>query len=413
MNKYFRATLAFLLPLIVFYSCKNNPESTATTNSTTNTQTTNDATPLLKTSWVKRYTGTIAGEPVVVILYNWIDKSGYPISGGKYYYKDKSVIINLSRLEIDSANKSIVHALEMPMTHRGWLGEMDMLENDGDNYGPAWNITFDGPKVYGIFFNSVSNKSDDIQLTENYREGIKLDIIGISDSTKGSVKDMPFTTNFRFVSVKPTSSMPADQAEFLNASLMKLVENDSITAKNMDEFPPKFAAHYIEECKKEIKSLENETDIMGTNYYRFRTILPVFNDKDILVLAHYISGYSGGAHFGFRTNHINLDMKIKKIIRLENVLNIDTNQIAALLEKVVRKTMEIPDDKPLGTEGEYLLVDTIPPTENFIISDRGLTFCYAPYEIAPFTTGEVYLFLPYTQLDPMLKEDFKKRIGLK
>lgn len=179
MNKYFRATFAFLLPLIVFYSCKNNPESSTTTNSTTNTQTTNDATALLKASWVKRYTVTIANEPVVVILYNWIDKSGYPISGGKYYYKDKSVIINLTRLEIDSVNKSIVHAMEMPMTHRGWLGEMEMLENDGDNYDPAWNITFDGPKVYGKFFNSVSNKSEDIQLTENYHDGIKLDITGI------------------------------------------------------------------------------------------------------------------------------------------------------------------------------------------------------------------------------------------
>ena len=54
MNKYFRATLAFLLPLIVFFSCKNNTESTTTTNSTTNTQTTNDATTLLKTPLLRK-----------------------------------------------------------------------------------------------------------------------------------------------------------------------------------------------------------------------------------------------------------------------------------------------------------------------------------------------------------------------
>lgn len=50
-----------------------------------------------------------------------------------------------------------------------------------------------------------------------------------------------------------------------------------------------------------------------------------------------------------------------------------------------------------------ILVDTIEPNNNFIISDNGITFVYNQYEIACFAVDTIMCFVPYNIIQPCAK----------
>ena len=52
---------------------------------------------------------------------------------------------------------------------------------------------------------------------------------------------------------------------------------------------------------------------------------------------------------------------------------------------------------------QHLLVKTIPPNNNMILTDKGVCFSYTPYEIGPYALGQITLFIPFTALKDILK----------
>ena len=79
-----------------------------------------------------------------------------------------------------------------------------------------------------------------------------------------------------------------------------------------------------------------------------------------------------------------------------------------MLETLVRKKFDM---KPEDSLSSRLLVDTIPFTENFIISETGITFFYNAYEIASYADGDSDYYLSYSQLGDMLKPEFRARMN--
>ncbi|MFR9165895.1 MAG: RsiV family protein [Dysgonomonas sp.] len=52
--------------------------------------------------------------------------------------------------------------------------------------------------------------------------------------------------------------------------------------------------------------------------------------------------------------------------------------------------------------------EEIRPNGNFRFATDGLVYAYNEYEIAPYTMGLIETVLPYSQINPLLKNEYKK-----
>ena len=99
---------------------------------------------------------------------------------------------------------------------------------------------------------------------------------------------------------------------------------------------------------------------------------------------------------------------------LSIILTIDKNKLSVLLEKSFRNRYSIPATKKLNT---VLKVSKIPFTANVAVVHGGLNFSYDYYSLFAkhkddFAKTEVNIFIPYTDLQDLLKPGFKDRIGM-
>lgn len=134
-------------------------------------------------------------------------------------------------------------------------------------------------------------------------------------------------------------------------------------------------------------------------------------DDKIISLAQSWSNYGGGAHGNYGSQYYNVDLKNIRELKLADVM--DTlaakSTVEKLLEKAFRKNFPFDEDQTLK---DVLFDEKIKPTENFMLTSKGITFNYEPYEIAAYVYGQIALYISYKELQAYLKPEFKKLMGL-
>ena len=117
--------------------------------------------------------------------------------------------------------------------------------------------------------------------------------------------------------------------------------------------------------------------------------------------------YTGGAHGIYMDSYLNLDLRTLTPVRLDDLFAPDYeealtdllwNQLMADNQVATRQELE---DLGYGSTGE------LTPTENFRIGEKGLTFHYNVYEIAPYVMGGIDIELPYEIMSHLLNDEFK------
>ncbi|WP_394334788.1 RsiV family protein [Niastella vici] len=61
---------------------------------------------------------------------------------------------------------------------------------------------------------------------------------------------------------------------------------------------------------------------------------------------------------------------------------------------------------------EHIFTETIPISDNFLLTSKGIGFSYLPNELGAYALGEVFLYIPFKELDTYLKPEFKQLIGI-
>lgn len=379
---------SLLLLTCLLYSCSSNQKPTSIFTCQTS-------------HCYKRYTGKVAGQDVVVNMIYYKDSgSDVPAASGSYYYSGKSQIISLSP---DSLVDNMIHLTELVSTER------DTGENTKH---PHWAIAIDEKTIKGNWISADGTHTETIDLHENYDDAYSFDVLSLKDSTAFKGKKATYIIRTEQTILVPSATANKDDAAFITSTLLHELGGDSIGARDLITYMKhdnqrKFADYKstLTEMMKTNDSFEGESD----NWFSDMHSACVYNSKGIVDF--YFSSYyfCGGAHGIDGSICICLDVKEKKVWRLQDVLTVDTPKLSALLEAEVRKQFAL---KPTDTLSFTLSVDTIPVTGSIIISARGITFHYDPYDIACYAMGDVSLYLSYTQLGDMLKPEFKKRMGL-
>ncbi len=117
--------------------------------------------------------------------------------------------------------------------------------------------------------------------------------------------------------------------------------------------------------------------------------------------------YTGGAHPNNWPETWVFDLVTGKPLTLADLF-VKTEDALIEIAPVVRTALK----KTLGQMclEDMLLPGTTPTPDNyadFVLTDQGVTFFFAPYQVAPYAAGEQAVSIPYQQLETFLSPKLK------
>lgn len=184
-----------------------------------------------------------------------------------------------------------------------------------------------------------------------------------------------------------------------------------------DTLPPrdaltKYTEAYMESYKKLENDFKNETEKDKNasvetwfSYYEITSGKIAFNKDNFLSYIIKTENYTGGAHGSHAINNHVISLPSGKMLTEEDIF-IDNYQdeLARLLVEHIAKQNKVEDPKELENIG-YFSVDEISPNGNFLIDERGITYTFNEYEIAAYVVGVTNVFLPFEELQSLIRTD--------
>lgn len=347
-------------------------------------------------NWYKRYVGVVAGRPAIVHLYYM--EAARQATGTVCYY-DGSEPVELTTLN-DVPNDGQLHLQdEMPAQREG---------SKGYSGGNKWELELRGKLAIGSWNSKDKLETGLVYLMEDYADGsYPLAVLHHEDSiTVGNGHNKAIAHSAYFLTI-PGPQMQGADATFLNTVLLHETGGDSAGARNMDELISIWDRQYFKTFSEGVT--DEEGVVEPKNYQQIMDIRTLYNDMGLLMLQFKGYDYSGGAHGISGCGYVCVDMQAKKKWTLADMLQVDSVRLSAMLDQEAVRIYKIPSRLPLTSK---LLVSSIPVTDNVYFNNKGIVFCYNPYEISSYADGEVCLFLSYERLQPLIRPDFRKRIGL-
>jgi hypothetical protein len=170
---------------------------------------------------------------------------------------------------------------------------------------------------------------------------------------------------------------------------------------------------YIEDFKRfENKSIgrnpseenEMENETFFSYYRKLKNSLP-FNKNNVISLLVEDNVYEGGAHgshgiFGYVLDVAGGSLLSEQYIFTENYIN----PLSLIIRNKIAESNDLEKPDKLESIG-YFSVEDIVPNGNFIVNDKGITYYFNEYEIAPYSMGITTVFIPYGEIVNYLRED--------
>ncbi|RIY41694.1 RsiV family protein [Neopusillimonas maritima] len=115
---------------------------------------------------------------------------------------------------------------------------------------------------------------------------------------------------------------------------------------------------------------------------------------------------TGAAHGIAATQFLNWDNAGRKVLGIRNVLQ--PNQYEAYVKALRRAHQRWLEAQPAARENpaEYNRLWPFQPSDNYAFTDTGLVVKYDSYAIAPYSSGQPELLIPYSELRGVLRPEF-------
>lgn len=335
-------------------------------------------------SFYKRYTGTVAGKNVTVLLA--LDDTSL---SGSYTYEDYGIPIRLW----GSLHDSVTHIFKL-------------LEGGRDNVA-EWVIGFYGDSVIGVW--DGGDKTYDIRLRQASIVDMVLWHRADSLKAKSGQQEPQAVTSARFY-VPSQNSAPFERA-IARSLPEKSFESAKSSATSLEQFWQQSTKQFFQEYREIVTGLSDSDLTQPWLNYDRSYESDIYYDRDsILVLAVGYYEYTGGAHGNGGTHFLNYDFKQQKEWKLNEMITVDSAKLIAALDRKAREYFKVPAGKPISGP---LFVDKMYVPDDYFITSKGIMFNYWPYAIASYAEGEIKLFVPYSEIASLLKPAFKQRMGIK
>jgi hypothetical protein len=158
---------------------------------------------------------------------------------------------------------------------------------------------------------------------------------------------------------------------------------------------------YFENYLATNEGIYNEKMATGFNWQSLKFLHILTNGSHILCfyIDHY--AFTGGAH-GIQTRQFTVvNLWTGKEVEMKNIFKENTEvQLNSILSDKIHEMNHLPTTQSLNDAGFY--TDTVKPTDNFYITHEGVGFFYNQYDIAPYASGSIDVFVPFRELKDLL-----------
>lgn len=338
--------------------------------------------------WYKSFVGTVDKYAFTLHLHK--EDHGY---SGYYYYNKTQRPISLSGNDTSAAGKILLQAY-VPGTESD--NETFTLELSGDSLTGSWTKDHTDNKTYSVKAGPQTSVTPEFDLV--YTSG--------SEKLRPKLGSSP-QASYEASAVWPKGNTPA----LIN---LKKIIRDQLFVKGTGDIGPlllaqkkTFFADYLS-GNKNVSDSEILEFTTGYTEDQSVRLAVMYHSPNILTLSTLNYAYTGGAHGNYGTHYISVNPATGKAYTLSDVLtSAGKKMLNSRLDKNFRKERNLTAKESLKEAG--LFDDTITANENFFLTGTGIGFNYVPYEIGPYSMGEVTVFIPYTDFGPTgLNSSFKK-----
>ena len=162
-------------------------------------------------------------------------------------------------------------------------------------------------------------------------------------------------------------------------------------------------AHQIEDQAR----LDYQKNEYWTEYFIDIAYTPTRLDQAVLSLFGNTSSYSGGAHPSLTTDSVTYDVQTGDVVCLDDILTPECS--SDTLYQLILNSLESQAEDLYYDYADALrdrFTGELHSIQDWYFSRTGLCFHFAPYDIAPYSSGTVIAELPYTILTGILNEKY-------
>jgi len=264
-------------------------------------------------------------------------------------------------------------------------------------------MTGDG-KINGVFEESAGMGNHSIELVESEEAGsVQFNVFSLSKSVPLTGKTKRPCGVISMVFLSPLESRDAMISDTLRKSMMNFFNNSAYSGKDPDSMLlgnfSTFRSDYLA-SNKDLYAQYKDSPLMNWELLKFAHL--ICNEKYLLSFYVLNYAYTGGAHGLETREYQTIDLRSGKIISLDDILIEGKKQeLAGLLTAKLRRSNHIPESQKLSDAGYF--VDEIRPNGNFYLIPEGIGFFYNHYDIAPYASGSVEIFLNIGEIKSLLK----------
>ena len=192
---------------------------------------------------------------------------------------------------------------------------------------------------------------------------------------------------------------------FIFIIIIILFSRNNIVAKENYDISINFSNTEYEILNKEInKSLETYIDIFKQSMvdidktYTLNINHSIYEYKNYISYVFYAESYTGGAHPSHDIWTITYDKYLNKIVDIDTLINKNSN-ILNIFSKISREKL-LYDKRIVDTN--MMLEGTKPIKNNFsnfAFSKDGLILFFEYYQVAPYSSGDFKVTIPYSDID--------------
>lgn len=213
----------------------------------------------------------------------------------------------------------------------------------------------------------------------------------------------------------PVSETSEVVSKNLQKSIIALSMNEDLQSKSNSDmhkmtqvFVHDYLINYLSEGKSALEDYDE--DLRSAEEwmsYEERVFgKAIYNSNGLISYQVNVYSYTGGAHGNSSLRNMVFDGVQCYQLHLGDVL-IDsaTDDVAAMMTKNLSEQFEGKSIEELCSDGTLFQQFSMSPTENFYVDDKGMTWTFDPYEIAPYATGIITISLTWEQLYPYVVSD--------
>lgn len=210
----------------------------------------------------------------------------------------------------------------------------------------------------------------------------------------------------------PGSGFSDAQKSFVENIIEKEISNLNYTVDNPHQFINLLNDTFFIRYNAAQQSWNpSDTNLLGgLSWWSYIDMKLIKNNDSIFSLEILTDKYEGWAHEVILDDHWVIDVQNMKIFQLNDVFNLFENgqYLRNILEHHLRVQYHIPDGVALNDvdHGGILFNPHLALPKNFYFTKSGVHFLYDPYEVASFATGPIDLFVPYSEIHPIMEPPF-------